>query len=511
MDKPSYVFGRDDEWAAISGFVARPATGLQLGVVSGRRRQGKTLLLSALSQAAEGFMFSAPQATEADALRMLGEAYARHTGSPAPYAFGTWDQALDAILPQDATAGRSGAPVAPALVVLDEFPYLAAASPVLPSLLQHRVDRARHTALADGGRGAAQHLILCGSALSFMGGLLSGAAPLRGRAGLELVVPTLDYRDAAAFWGLEDPRLAVQVYAIVGGTPAYRREFVADDSPRDAGDFDDWVCRTVLNPRTPLFREARYLLAEEPGIRDEALYHSVLAAIAEGNGTRGGIAGAIGRKSGDIGHTMSVLQDAGLVRRVDDMLARNRTVFRIAEPLIAYYHAVMRPIWAELEEAGRIRGRTAALWAGSRRRFDSGIVGPAFEEICRVWAGRYAEPSVFARPGPVPAYAQVGSCVVNDSAQRTNHEVDVLVLAPQDGGRRRVLSIGEVKWGTRMGLPHLERLLRVRDLLAARTDLDAADALPACYGGAGFSDELRAEAAAGRVLLVDPETIYGRA
>jgi hypothetical protein len=34
-------------------------------------------------------------------------------------------------------------------------------------------------------------LLLCGSALSFMGGLLSGTAPLRGRAGLEPVVRTL--------------------------------------------------------------------------------------------------------------------------------------------------------------------------------------------------------------------------------------------------------------------------------------------------------------------------------
>ncbi len=38
--------------------------------------------------------------------------------------------------------------------------------------------------------------------------------------------------------------------------------------------FDFWVIRTVLNPQTPLFREARYLLAEETEIRDPSLYHS---------------------------------------------------------------------------------------------------------------------------------------------------------------------------------------------------------------------------------------------
>jgi hypothetical protein len=87
-------------------------------------------------------------------------------------------------------------------------------------------------------------------------------APLRGRASLEVVIRPLGYRDAADFWGITDPRLAVLVHSIVGGTPAYRREFVASDVPSGSGDFDSWVLRTVLNSQVPLFREARYLLAE---------------------------------------------------------------------------------------------------------------------------------------------------------------------------------------------------------------------------------------------------------
>ncbi|MBO0835921.1 MAG: ATP-binding protein, partial [Actinobacteria bacterium] len=138
-------------------------------------------------------------------------------------------------------------------------------------------------------------LLLCGSALSFMGRLLAGNAPLRGRAGLELVVPTLDYLLAREFWGITDLRTAVLSNVIVGGTPACRREFVQDDVPDGPDDFDRWVCRTVLNPGRPLFREARYILAEEPDMRDTALYHAVLAAIAEGNTTRGGIASYLGR------------------------------------------------------------------------------------------------------------------------------------------------------------------------------------------------------------------------
>lgn len=72
------------------------------------------------------------------------------------------------------------------------------------------------------------------------------------------------------------------VHAVVGGTPAYRREFVAEDAPEGVHDFDRWIIQRVLSPANPLFREGRYLVAEDAELRDPALYHSVLAAIAEG-------------------------------------------------------------------------------------------------------------------------------------------------------------------------------------------------------------------------------------
>ncbi|MDW6061108.1 hypothetical protein SAZ11_27655 [Streptomyces sp. FXJ1.4098] len=92
---------------------------------------------------------------------------------------------------------------------------------------------------------------------------------------------------------------------MVGGTPAYRRQFLGDDVPGSLEEFDDWICRTVLSPFSPLFREARYLPAEEADIRDTALYHSVLAAVAQGNTTRAG-SRAISAVSQWTSHTRSV-------------------------------------------------------------------------------------------------------------------------------------------------------------------------------------------------------------
>jgi len=332
-----------------------------------------------------------------------------------------------------------------------------------------------------------------------MGGLLAGAAPLRGRAGLELAVAPLDYRTAARFWDITDARLAAKVFAIVGGTPAYRREYVQDDAPDGADDFDAWVTRAVINPARPLFREGRYLLAEDPDLREPALYHSVLAAVAEGNLTRGGIASYIGRKATDLQHPLTVLEDAGLLAREPDLLRSGRSRYRITEPLIGFYQAVMRPAWTALEQR-----RGAEVWRRSRQRFASTVLGPQFEELVRRWAAQFASAETLGGIG-----AEVGHGSLGDPAARAEHELDVLVIGERPSGRGAapLLAIGEAKWGERLGLRHVARLERIRELLRAGGKFDSAGTKLLLASAAGFTDELvgmnRSD-----VVLVDVERLY---
>ncbi|GGQ01015.1 AAA family ATPase [Streptosporangium pseudovulgare] len=472
MRKPEHVFNREREWASLVSFAAEEGAGARLGVVSGRRRQGKSYLLQALAAGMGGIYFPALEVTEAVALRLFADELIRFTGAPVP-AFRDW---IDAV-PYLFGAVRDRA----IPVVFDEFPYLIKASPELPSIIQRE--------LGPGGSGASSsaRVLLCGSAMSVMGGLLSGTAPLRGRAGLEMVVRPFDYRQAAAFWGIGDARLAVLVHAVVGGTPAYRREFVRGDVPSDLDDFDDWVIRTVLNAEGSLFREARYLLAEETEIRDPSLYHSVLAAVADGNTTSGGIAGYVGRKSNEIAHPLRVLEDSHLLVKERDLFRPNRSYYRVAEPLVTFYQAIMAREWTRLE-----RGDAATVWRGSRARFLSQVVGPHIEVLCREYAlGDDAEAG------------EVGSGVVPDPANRTQIQIDVAVLARADHGRpRRILSLGEVKWDRVMGTEHVARLRRARDLLTAK-GFDTRDTVLTCYSGAGFSTE-----AASDVRLVTIDDLY---
>jgi AAA+ ATPase superfamily predicted ATPase len=467
--KPDHVFDRAREWDGLAGFATGRHAGATLGVVSGRRRQGKSYLLQALAQQLGGLYFAATEATEAESLRLFADALVRHTKEPVEIPFRDWNDAIQYLFRQ-----FRGDPVP---VVIDEFPFLSKVSPALPSIIQRE--------LGPGGSGteSTARLLLCGSAMSVMGRLLASGAPLRGRAGLELVIHPFGYRDAAEFWGITDPRLAVLVHSVVGGTPAYRNEFVQGDAPAELADFDDWVIRTALNPQTPLFREARYLLAEEPDIRDPALYHSVLAAIANGNITNGGIANYIGRRSDEITHPLNVLENCKLISREPDLFRSGRMRYQIVEPLITFYEAVMRRRWSELEIH-----RAETVWNSLRSTFLSKVVGPHFETMCRQYA-LGADEDVYGGPP-----AEVGAGVVNDPASKSQIEIDVVVLAPQEPGRRRqILSLGAVKWGEAMGPAHVARLARARDLLAHK-GYDTSATVLACYSGAGFHDDIRAPA-----------------
>lgn len=154
--------------------------------------------------------------------------------------------------------------------------------------------------------------------------------------------------------------------------------------------------------------------AEETDIRDPSLYHSVLAAVAEGNATSGGIAGYIGRKSNEVTHPLRVLEDCRLLIREPDLFRSGRVQYRIAEPLVTFYQAVMSRECARLEI-----GDAPAIWRGARARFLSQVVGPHFESICREYAIA-ADPETY---GGVPG--EVGAGVVPDPANRSQIQVDV--------------------------------------------------------------------------------------
>ena len=76
-----------------------------------------------------------------------------------------------------------------------------------------------------------------------------------------------------------------------------------------------------------------------------------------------------------------MLEDSQLITRETDPFRKGRSLYRITEPLIIFYEAIMRREWTRLE-----RGDTAGAWHNSQATFLSQVVGPHFEAVCRDWA-----------------------------------------------------------------------------------------------------------------------------
>jgi len=480
--RPRDLFDRDWEWEELARFATAPGGGLHLGVVQGRRRQGKSYLLQRLCEAVGGFYHEATEATARVALDRLGSRLAHHLGAPAPLALRDWPAALEAV------AGLTG-DRRPALVVLDEFPYLAHGSRELTSVVQATFDGHR--------RGPPVRLVLCGSLVRFMARLLAADRPLYGRARLALTIRPFDHATAAAFWGIRDPGLALRVHAVVGGTPAYRHDLVADDVPGGPSDFDPWVCRTVLNPARPLFAEGRYLLRAERELRDLDVYHSVLVAIAEGETTRGRIGGRLGRTSAEVAHPLGVLEDAGLVERFEDPFRQRRTTWRVAEPIVTFHHAIQLPHWTQLNQPRA--PHAARVWELAQATWQARVLGPHFEHLVRQWCLNSLGSAIGQQ------VADVRPAVVNDRVRGRPMELDVVALsAPHE-----VAAIGEAKL-ERLGMADLDRLEHALALAADQNPrFRFADCRLLLASASGFEPNLR-KAASGRddVVLVSLRDVF---
>jgi uncharacterized protein len=487
IEKPREVHARDVEWSALADFATRPDVGAALGLVYGRRRQGKTFLLEFLAETSGGFMHTATQQSETQQLRALGEAYARFTGAPGGLRFDGWSAAVDALLRLGEETNR------PVPVILDEFPYLLDQEPGLSSLIQ--------IALSPRSRAQRQsraRLILCGSALTTMRRLLSGTAPLRGRASLEMMIHPFSFREAAEFWDLDgNPDLAFRVHALVGGTPAYRGMSGAR-TIRSSRDFDRWVVDGLLSPLSAIHREGNVLLYEQAEVTDPAVYFSVLAAVSQGATRRGEIAAALSRPDSALHHPLMVLEQLRLLSRVDDAFRPRRPLYRIAEPVIRFNQLVIRP-----NEAVLATSAGSEVWRRVSDTVSSKIYGPHLEDLARFWCLAYADAdSLDGRPN------QVLPAAIPCREHRGGHELDVVAIGDQPNQPRRVLAIGEAKATTKLvDEAELDRLDHLRTLIPLHLTPRAPKLL--LFSRSGFTARLqRLGAERPDVELVDLDRLY---
>lgn len=482
--RPAELFDRDHEWRDLLRFATSQLSGLRLAIVRGCRRVGKSFLLRHLCAEVDGVYTLALDQSRPQALA----AFVRSVEAATGRRLGAFTEWMDAL---NATADALDDPrrKRPPLLVIDEFPYLVAHSPELPSALQALYDERGPSS----GRPPLR-IVLCGSAISVMSTLLQGNNALRGRAMYDLRIGPFRHRDAAAFWGL-DASTALLTDAVIGGAPGYRE--LVDGPPPDAGNgFREWLADELLNPARVLFSEPDFLLSEEPRAVDRSMYHSIWNAVAHGAATPTQIGGLVGMDARSLSYHLTFMRDAGFIRYDQDMLHQRKPVITVADPIVRFHHLIVRPRLAELEQRN-----TEAVLDATAHTFESKIVGPHFEYLAREWTYWHG-----AEQG-LSDIREVGTATVA-CREHKGHEIDVVAISRTSNPRTRgakVTVLGEAKATAKSrGPADLDRLEHIRDLV---TDLgyDAHEAQLAIFSRSGFSRELASDH---RGVLLDLDDIY---
>jgi AAA+ ATPase superfamily predicted ATPase len=413
---------RSHELAALTAWWDGAPWG-RIGLVWGRRRVGKTALLSAFAEDRRAIFHTGAGRPAADELRVLSResaaALQAAVRDPLARPFVDWDDALEAL--------ASAAADEPLLLVLDEFPELLRASPELPGVLRAFWDRMRDRTRL--------RILICGSAVRVMQAIQEEREPLYGRIDLSLAVHPFAPHETAALLPALSPSDRALVWGIVGGVPLYLTWW---DQQRDIrANLERLVCR----PGGQLLEEGRLVLATEGDIGE--LGQRVLRAIAAGRTKHHEIEQAV---RAEPARTLERLIELRLIERlvpVTEAGSRTRKrSYRIADNYLAFWLGLVEPYRAEIE-----------------RGLGKSILSPLLEGLDEYMGGRWEE-AFRAHLRRLAIAGELGPDIVRIGAfwsERPPVEIDAVALA---GRREEAVLVGEAKWARAANAARIVRELQ---------------------------------------------------
>jgi AAA+ ATPase superfamily predicted ATPase len=439
-------------------------------VVYGRRRVGKTELLTHIATGVRSLYFEATDTVAPEQLRDLTTELARVADDPllAAQPLTNWDAALTAIA-RFVGAQRT-------LVVLDEFQLLAKQSPELESTLS----RWWRTT----GRDLPIVLILAGSELSFFEDQVL-AGRLYGRRTGQLKVTPFLAREAALFHPGYSSEDRVRAYSICGGVPYYLERFT------DTRPLAEHLLTEVFERTGLLHDEAELMLRQS--ITDPANHIAVLRSIAHGHNRNNEISQRTRLEPAHITKILTSLERLGLVERLRPITASPRAkkiAYRISDQFLRFHYRFIEPAKSRL--------RTTELAASYLRETVLAQLdhhaSQAWEEMCREHVLR-----------TVPEVSAVGRWwgqVPTGAGQRTE-EREIDVVGVDAHGTPVVL--GMCKWtSSEVDFDELNLL----DRLAPFVDGHNSTARRFLFSRNGFRARLRSHMDDRGISLVTPDDIY---
>ncbi|MBF0449789.1 MAG: ATP-binding protein [Candidatus Magnetomorum sp.] len=272
-------------------------------VIFGRRRMGKTTLISRYIQNKRALYYYATEVRGRQHIEQLTLQIMRFLNKPHLHdlQFSDMEQLLiffSEQLPQEQKI----------IFAIDEYQEIVKVIPEFSSILQKVWDlhfKSKNI-----------HLILCGSVISMMHSeTLAYDAPLYGRRTSNIHLKPMKFiniKDFIPSISLED---AIRIYASFGTVPKYLELY------DEHLDFMENIQQSILNKDAYLYQEVKYLLKEEKG--DGPTYFSIIQTIAMGEKKIGNIAKRLQMPSNHLTRYLMKLIDLDIIEKEVPITEKN--------------------------------------------------------------------------------------------------------------------------------------------------------------------------------------------
>ena len=448
---------REQEMATLQSEYERD--GSALVVLYGRRRVGKTTLISEFIKNKKALFFLASEESESQNRLAFQEKAADFLNSNLlkNVEVKSWDVLFRAIM----DSHFDSKPV----IVLDEFQYLGKSNPAFPSVFQ----RIWEEILKD----RQVMVILCGSLISMMQSqTLAYDSPLYGRRTAQIRLKQIPFAYYHQFFPDKSRKELIEMYAVTGGVPKYIELF------SQSKDIYSAIEKCVLNRSGYLYDEPHFLLQQE--VSEVGSYFSIIKAIAAGNTKLSAIAGVLEVKSTSLTKYLKTLIDLDILEREvpvteDSPEKSKKGLYKIKDNYLRFWFAFVYPNMSFIESGhGRI------VMDKIRKSLVRNHIAFVYEDICRerMWE--------INAEGVWPFYfSKLGRYW--DSKE----EIDIAAIDP-DG---KNLILGECKyWQEPVGVSVLRELEAKAKTVS--WEKEKRKTWFVLFSVNGFTEDLRAEAAA---------------
>ena len=350
--------GREKELADLN--VLYDTDKFQMPVIYGRRRVGKSTLIRKFVEDKRAVLFTAIESTSERNLELFSRSIYKTllpTMTKMP-PFQSFEAAFD-FLTEYTKKERC-------VVVIDEYPYLAASDKSISSRLQSYIDGE--------WKDSKMYLILCGSSMSFMENQVLGyQSPLYGRRTAQIKLLPFDYLASACFvpnYSEEDKAL---VYGVTVGIPKYLELFRPE--------------LTVYENIIQLFFDSSGYLYEEPGnllkqeLRDVSTYNAIIEALASGAVKVNEIVTKVHSDTATVSYCLKSLISIGIVEKcaaITEEDNKKKTSYVICDNMFRFWYRFVP------------NGIDLILMQYGKKYFEESVLpqlpdymGSIFEEMCR--------------------------------------------------------------------------------------------------------------------------------